>query len=32
MLMYQQQAARIVDNVIDGALQKIADDGMAAEL
>lgn len=30
MVMYQEQAARIVDNVIDGALQKIADDGILA--
>jgi len=30
MLMYQEQAARIVDNVIDGALQKIVEDGLAA--
>merc|ERR1712038_243522 len=28
---YEQQAARIVDNVIDQALQKIADDGLARE-
>lgn len=29
--MYQEQAARIVDNVIDGALQKIVEDGLVAK-
>lgn len=31
LVMYQEQASRLVDSVIDQALQKIVDDGLARE-